>query len=76
MDPSARLVQPEGVNLAIVAVSPALLLLSILTVAGLLYVETTEKVTSTIADIACAVLPGVLLWTTQLILRLSLWSLL
>lgn len=46
MDPSARLVQPEGIALAIVVVSPIFLFFSILAVAARIYVRVTEKVTS------------------------------
>lgn len=46
VDPSARLVQPEGVALAIVVVSPIFLFLSILAVAARMYVRVREKVTS------------------------------
>lgn len=46
MDPSARLVQPEGIALAIVVVSPIFLFFSISAVAARIYVRVTEKVTS------------------------------
>lgn len=46
VDPGARLVQPEGVALAIVVVSPTFLFLSILAVAARLYVRVTERLTS------------------------------
>lgn len=46
VDPSARLVQPEGVALAIIVVSSIFLFFSILAVAARIYVRITEKVTS------------------------------
>lgn len=46
VDPSARLVQPEGVALAIVIISPIFLLFSILAVAARIYVRTAENVPS------------------------------
>lgn len=46
MDPGARFVQPEGVALAIVVVSPIFLFFSVLAVAARVYVRVTEKVTS------------------------------
>lgn len=46
VDPSARLVQPEGVALAIIVVSSIFLFFSILAVAARICVRITEKVTS------------------------------
>lgn len=46
VDPAARTVQPEGVALAIVVVSPIFLFFSILAVAARIYVRVTENVTS------------------------------
>lgn len=46
VDPNARLVQPEGVALAIVVVSPIFLFFSILAVAARIYVRVTENMTS------------------------------
>ena len=46
MDPTARLVEPEGVALGIIVVSPIFLFFSVLAVAARIYVRVTEKVTS------------------------------